>query len=56
MFGWAPYITQDLWAKMLEDEEFSAAFASKNRQVLSEHHSITTRFLGAHGIPYYQKT
>lgn len=56
MFSWAPYITQDMWAKMLEDDDFSLALASKNRTLLGEHYAIITQFLDAHEIPYYRST
>jgi hypothetical protein len=56
VFSWAPYITQDMWAKMLEDEEFSMSLASKNRTLLSEHYAIIIQRLDEHGIPYYRNT
>lgn len=56
VFSWAPYITQDMWAKMLEDEYFSLELASKNCKLLGEHYTIVTQFLDAHEISYYRGT
>ncbi|ROV87603.1 hypothetical protein VSDG_09606 [Cytospora chrysosperma] len=56
VFSWAPYITQDIWAGILEDREFSVTFAARNRQLLREHYSIMTQFFDVHKIRYYQKT
>ncbi|KAI5920330.1 putative acc synthase [Camillea tinctor] len=53
VFGWVPYITQDMWANILEDEQFRVDFLTKNREVLTKHCTILRSFLDQHGIPYY---
>ncbi|KAK8017137.1 1-aminocyclopropane-1-carboxylate synthase [Apiospora marii] len=53
VFGWVPYVTQEMWADMLLDETFLTGFFAKNRAVLAEHCAILTSFLEQHEIPYY---
>ncbi|KAF1953531.1 putative aminotransferase class I and II family protein [Byssothecium circinans] len=53
VFGWVPYVVQDVWADMLEDEQFLDDFKLKNRKVLSKHFTILRSFLDQHNIPYY---
>ncbi|KAI2463100.1 putative acc synthase [Annulohypoxylon bovei var. microspora] len=54
VFGWVPYVTQEMWANMLEDKEFLAAFVAKNSKILAEHCAIVTTSLDQHKIPYYR--
>ncbi|KAI1145103.1 putative acc synthase [Nemania diffusa] len=54
VFGWVPYVTQEMWASMLEDKEFLATFMAKNSRILAEHCAIVTSFLDQHKIPYYR--
>lgn len=54
MLEWPPYIVQDLWASILEDEDFLKKFFARNQQGLAEQYAITTRFLDEHEIPYYR--
>ncbi|KAH7384625.1 putative acc synthase [Pyrenochaeta sp. MPI-SDFR-AT-0127] len=53
VFGWVPYVTQDMWADILEDEQFLADFKTKNREVLAKHFTILRSFLDRFNIPYY---
>ncbi|KAK3935798.1 putative 1-aminocyclopropane-1-carboxylate synthase [Diplogelasinospora grovesii] len=53
---WSPYIVQDLWAAMLEDEDFTSSFLKKNRTLLAEQHAIAARFLDRKRIPYYRNS
>ena len=56
MLGWPPYIIQELWASMLEDEEYTSKFFATNQRRLAEHYALATRFLDQHGIPYYNNS
>jgi hypothetical protein len=56
MLAWPPYIIQDLWASMLENEDFTKNFFAKNQQGLAEQHALATRLLDGHGIPYYRNS
>jgi hypothetical protein len=53
IFGWVPYVVQDMWADILEDQEFLDDFKAENRQVLAKHFNILRSFLEQHRIPYY---
>jgi hypothetical protein len=53
IFGWVPYVVQDLWADILEDEKFLDEFILENRKVLAKHFTILRTFLEQHRIPYY---
>ncbi|KAJ8130028.1 hypothetical protein O1611_g3606 [Lasiodiplodia mahajangana] len=53
VFEWVPYLTQNAWAEMLEDDQFLAAFNAKNANILGEHCAIARTFLEDHNIPYY---
>ncbi|CCT61193.1 hypothetical protein IAQ61_004988 [Plenodomus lingam] len=53
VFGWVPYVVQDVWADMLEDEQFLSHFKFENRKMLSKHCTILRSFLDQHNIPYY---
>lgn len=53
MFGWVPYVVQDMWAKMLEDETFLTDFMDNNRRRLAEQSAILVSFLEQRNIPYY---
>lgn len=56
MLGWPPYLIQDIWAKMLENEEYTKGFLAKNQQGLAEQYAFATRFLDEHEIPYYRNS
>lgn len=56
MLAWPPYIIQDIWASILEDEAFTQNFLATNQQRLAEQYAFTTRFLDEHEIPYYRKS
>jgi hypothetical protein len=56
MLGWPPYLTQDIWAKMLENEKYTEGFFAKNQQGLAEGYAFSTKFLDEHGIPYYRNS
>ncbi|KAL2164912.1 hypothetical protein VTH06DRAFT_208 [Thermothelomyces fergusii] len=56
MLGWPPYIIQDIWAKMLDNENFTRAFLMANRQRLADQYAFATRVLDEHGIPYYKNS
>ncbi|KAJ4289459.1 hypothetical protein N0V88_006940 [Collariella sp. IMI 366227] len=56
MLGWPPYVIQDIWASMLEDEAYTNNFFAKNQRLLAEQYAIATRFLDDHGIPYYKNS
>jgi len=53
MLGWPPYVIQELWAKMLEDEAYTKDFFARNQRGLAEQYAFATGFLDQHGIPYY---
>ncbi|KAI2602061.1 putative aminotransferase class I and II family protein [Hypoxylon sp. NC1633] len=53
VFGWLPYVAQDMWANMLEDQAFLTSFLVKNREILTEHCAILRAFLDQHEIPFY---
>ncbi|KAI0173471.1 putative acc synthase [Hypoxylon sp. FL1284] len=53
VFGWSPYVAQDMWANMLEDQTFLSRFLAKNREILAEHCAILRAFLDQHNIPFY---
>jgi len=55
MLQWPPYVIQDMWAKILEDEEFTRNFFATNQQRLATQFAQATKFLDDHGIPYYKK-
>ncbi|KAI0976131.1 putative acc synthase [Xylaria arbuscula] len=39
VFKWVPYLTQNAWAKMLDDDQFLAAFNAKNANILGGHNA-----------------
>ncbi|KAI0198510.1 putative acc synthase [Astrocystis sublimbata] len=53
VFEWVPYLTQNAWAEMLEDDQFLSAFIAKNTHLLGEHCAIARKLLEDHNIPYY---
>ncbi|KAK4226579.1 putative 1-aminocyclopropane-1-carboxylate synthase [Podospora fimiseda] len=53
MLGWPPYIVQDIWAGMLENQSFLNDFLETNQKQLAEQYAITTQFLDEQGIPYF---
>ncbi|KAI2487141.1 Aspartate/tyrosine/aromatic aminotransferase [Pyrenophora tritici-repentis] len=53
VFGWVPYVVQDVWADMLEDELFLGDFKLENHKVLAKHFTILRSFLNQQNIPYY---
>lgn len=53
-FSWTPYIVQDIWASMLEDEEFRGRFLGKSHRLTEGSYAFTTAFLEQQGIPYYK--
>jgi hypothetical protein len=54
VFEWVPYLTQNVWAEILEDNHFLAAFNAKNANILGEHCAIALTFLEHHNIPYHR--
>lgn len=54
MLAWPPYIIQDIWAKMLEDNDYTAMFFAANRQRLTKQFEFTTQILYRQGIPFYK--
>ncbi|CAI6227106.1 unnamed protein product [Periconia digitata] len=54
VFGWVPYIVQDMWACILEDENFLSELKAKNRKALAKHFTMLRSFLEQHNIPYYK--
>lgn len=53
VFEWVPYLTQNAWAEMLEDDHLLTAFHARNAKILGEHSAIARAFLEGHNIPYY---
>ncbi|KAK4161058.1 putative 1-aminocyclopropane-1-carboxylate synthase [Cladorrhinum sp. PSN259] len=53
MLGWPPYIVQDIWAGMLDNQSYLDTFLGTNQNRLAEHYAITTQFLDEQGIPYF---
>ncbi|KAK4244483.1 putative aminotransferase [Corynascus novoguineensis] len=53
MLAWPPYIIQDVWAKMLEDENYTNRFLETNQRLMAIQYASATRFLDDHGIAYY---
>ncbi|KAK4044056.1 putative aminotransferase [Parachaetomium inaequale] len=56
MLAWPPYMIQEMWAKMLEDEDYTQNFLATNKQRLAEQYAFATQFLDEHGIPYYRNS
>jgi hypothetical protein len=56
MLAWTPYLIQDVWAKMLDNREYTDNFLATNRQRLAEQYAFTTRFLDERDIPYCHNT
>jgi hypothetical protein len=54
VFSWPPYITQGVWASMLEDRCFLDSFLSENQRRLAENHLLATSFFDEHGIGYFK--
>jgi hypothetical protein len=54
IFGWVPYVVQDMWADILEDAEFMHDLKEESRKVLAKHFSILKAFLEKWGVPYYE--
>jgi aspartate/methionine/tyrosine aminotransferase len=53
-FSWTPYIIQEIWARMLEDDCFQSTFFEKNYRLTEESYALATDFLEKHDIPYYK--
>ncbi|KAH8805247.1 pyridoxal phosphate-dependent transferase [Xylogone sp. PMI_703] len=53
VFDWPPYVLQDLWAHLLEDQEFLDWFLAENKRRLSENYNLITSFLSSNGIGYF---
>lgn len=53
-FSWSPHILQDVWAAMLEDDEWRHRFFSKNKRLMREQYALATTFLKEHHINYYE--
>ncbi|KAL1843051.1 hypothetical protein VTJ49DRAFT_3186 [Mycothermus thermophilus] len=56
MLAWPPYLIQEVWAGMLEDEAFTSNFLETNQKRLAEQYAFTTRRLDEYGIPHYDNT
>ncbi|KAK4237343.1 putative aminotransferase [Achaetomium macrosporum] len=56
MLAWPPYMIQELWASMLEDEDYTKGFFTRNQQRLAEQYVFATRFLDENKIPYYRNS
>jgi hypothetical protein len=54
VFQWVPYLTQNAWAEMLEDDHLLAGFHARNAKILGQHCEIAQAFLEEHKIPYYR--
>ncbi|KAJ9136510.1 putative Acc synthase [Pleurostoma richardsiae] len=54
IFSWPSYVIQDVWAKMLRDEEWRSSFFAENHKRMREHFAITTGFFKKHDISYYE--
>ncbi|KAL2193660.1 putative aminotransferase class I and II family protein [Corynascus similis CBS 632.67] len=53
MLAWPPYIIQDVWAKILEDENYTNRFLETNQRLMAVQYASATRFMDDHGIEYY---
>ncbi|KAK4543118.1 hypothetical protein LTR36_005895 [Oleoguttula mirabilis] len=53
-FAWQSYLTQDTWARILEDAAFLAWYIAENQRRLAEHYRILTDFLDEQSIPYFR--
>ncbi|KAJ5939718.1 Pyridoxal phosphate-dependent transferase major region subdomain 2 [Penicillium verhagenii] len=52
LFAWPAYLTQDLWAQILEDVQFLDLFRKTNHQRMAASYGKFTSFLKKHRIPY----
>ncbi|EWY84341.1 hypothetical protein FOYG_14093 [Fusarium oxysporum NRRL 32931] len=53
-FSWTPHLVQDIWAAMLEDEDWRRELHRKNIRMMAENYGIITRFMQEHQISYYE--
>ncbi|KAL2267249.1 hypothetical protein VTJ83DRAFT_4526 [Remersonia thermophila] len=56
MLAWPPYLIQEAWAAMLEDEAFTSNFLETNQKRLAEQYAFTTQRLDEFGIPHHDNT
>ncbi|KAL4815671.1 pyridoxal phosphate-dependent transferase [Aspergillus spinulosporus] len=54
MFSWSPHLLQDVWAGMLEDEQWMTSFMARKRELMADHYAIAARFFRECGIPFYE--
>lgn len=53
LFGWIPYIVQDMWARILEDQAFLNHYLSEGQRRLARNYKICTDILAENKILYY---
>ncbi|KAK1704955.1 pyridoxal phosphate-dependent transferase [Colletotrichum lupini] len=53
IFSWSPHLIQDVWAAMLENKPWLAAFTAEKAERMVVNHRITTSFLREHDIRYF---
>ncbi|EAA65386.1 hypothetical protein AN0744.2 [Aspergillus nidulans FGSC A4] len=54
MFSWSPHLLHDVWARMLEDEQWLKSFMARKRELMADHYEIAARFFRECGIPFYE--
>ncbi|PYH99031.1 PLP-dependent transferase [Aspergillus ellipticus CBS 707.79] len=50
LFAWPSYLTQDIWARLLQDANQTQYFLNLNRDRLSQSYAIVTSWLDQHNI------
>ncbi|KAJ4129111.1 hypothetical protein NW768_007642 [Fusarium equiseti] len=53
-FSWTPHLVQDIWAAMLEDENWKKELHRKNIRLMAQNYGIITCFMQKHQISYYE--
>ena len=54
-FSWPPYIIQDIWAGILEDETYRRDFVQRNHDLMAKSYRLATSLLEQNNIPYFRK-
>ncbi|KAF4422063.1 PLP-dependent transferase [Fusarium acutatum] len=53
IFSWSPHVVQDMWAAMLEDQQWLQSFMERKLELMVDNHKIATSFFRHHGIRFY---
>ncbi|PYI13134.1 PLP-dependent transferase [Aspergillus violaceofuscus CBS 115571] len=52
IFSRSPHLLQDVWAAMLADKDWRTSFMHRKKELMEEHHRLTTAFFQQNRIPY----